>query len=427
MNDSAIPEPKFRHFASPVLLISVACLINYVDRGNLSIAAPTIQGELHITAAQLGILLSAFFYTYTAFIFISGWLVDRFDANWIFAIGFTLWSLATAATGFVHGFVMLLLMRLLLGAGESVIFPCSCKVLASFVPERFRGISNGLMTAGMKIGPAVGALGTGLLMAKYGWRPVFVGIGLISLLWLPAWMRVASQRESLSQSAKTSAMNAFEILQQPSFWFPTVGHFCSNYVLYFMVAWLPYYLVEVRGLSPVTMPLVASAYYACDSLSALSTGWITDQLTRSGRSQTQVRKFSMAFGSVSAAICLVGCAFATPNNYLAWFMALGLSSGMSGWGPLTFSQTLAGPSAAGKWAGLQNGFANFAGIFSPMITGFLVHWTGRFTSPLAVAAFVALCGAIAWSSIIGPSQTAENQSIPRNLPETALSSRQSNQ
>jgi len=422
MKNQANCELKFRHFAPPVFLISLACLINYVDRGNLSIAALTIQIELHITAAQLGILLSAFFYTYTAFIFISGWLADRFNANWIFVIGFTLWSLATAATGLVHGFFMLLAMRLLLGAGESVIFPCSCKVLASFVPERFRGISNGLMTAGMKIGPAVGALGPGLLMAKYGWRPVFIGIGLVSLLWLPAWMRFASKRGSLPQSKGASSIDAFQILRQYSFWPPTVGHFCSNYVLYFMVAWLPYYLQQVRGLSPITMPLVASAYYACDSLSAFSTGWITDRLAGSGRSQTRVRKLSMAIGSISAAACLIGCAQAGPRTYPIWFMALGLCSGASGWGPLTFSQTFAGPQSAAKWAGLQNGFANFAGIFSPMVTGFLVHRTGSFTAPLAIAAFVALLGAIAWSSVRGPAQATEAQFTARTLKETAVPS-----
>ena len=426
MDNQATSELKFRNFALPVFLIALACLINYVDRGNLSIAALTVQGELHITATQLGILLSAFFYTYTAFIFISGWLADRFNANWIFVIGFTLWSLATAATGLVHGFAMLLLMRLLLGAGESVIFPCSCKVLASFVPERLRGISNGLMTAGMKIGPAVGALGTGLLMAKYGWRPVFIGIGLISLLWLPAWMRVASRRESLPQGKKATSIGAFRILRQYSFWPPTVGHFCSNYVLYFMVAWLPYYLQQARGLSPIAMPLIASAYYTCDSLSAFSTGWITDRLARPGGSQTRVRKLSMAIGSISAAICLIGCAQAGPRTYLIWFMALGLCSGASGWGPLTFSQTFAGPQSAGKWAGLQNGFANFAGIFSPMVTGLLVHRTGSFTAPLAIAASVALMGAIAWSSVISPGSRSEESFGSLSSRETPLPSLESN-
>src|SRR5215470_15255623 len=177
-----------KQFAAPLILLFIAILVNYVDRGNLSIAAPLLKDELGISASQLGILLSAFFWTYTVLLFLCGWFINHFDVNRILALGFLLWSLATAATGLVHGFAMLLAMRLLLGMGESVIFPCSCKVIASFVPEKFRGISNGLMTAGMKSGPAVGALGTGLLMANYGWRPVFIGIGLISLLWIPAWL-----------------------------------------------------------------------------------------------------------------------------------------------------------------------------------------------------------------------------------------------
>jgi len=425
MSDSPTTQKSFLFFFPPVLLIAIACLINYVDRGNLSIAASTIQAELHITTGNLGVLLAAFFYSYTAFIFISGWLVDRFSANWVFVIGFALWSLATAATGLVHGLFMLLTMRLLLGAGESVIFPCSCKVMASFVPERFRGISNGLMTAGMKSGPAVGALGTGLLMAKYGWRPVFIGIGLVSLLWVPAWIWVTSQRVPLARPDKAS-VSALEILRYRCFWSPTVGHFCSNYVMYFMVTWLPFYLQHERGLSLKEMTFVAAAFYACDSLGALSTGWITDILVRSGYSQPRVRKFSMALGGVLAAIMLVGSAFAGPHTYFYWLIALGLSTGTNGWGPLTFAQTFAGPRVAGKWAGLQNGFANFSGMFSPMITGFLAQWTGRFAAPLGMAALVAIIGALSWTSVAESSGEIIPEQYYRTARETGLPSTESN-
>lgn len=420
MSNSATSELSFRPFLPLVLLIALACLINYVDRGNLSVAAPTLKVELHLTPAHLGLLFSAFFYTYTAFIFVSGWLVDRFNATWVFVIGFAIWSLATAATGLVHGFAMLLTMRLLLGLGESVIFPCSSKVFASFVPERFRGVANGIMTSGMKSGPAVGTLGAGLLMARYGWRPVFIGIGLVSLLWLPVWIRVAPGKRPLKNTSESPPRKTLSILLHRSFLCATAGHFCSNYVMYFMVTWLPYYLVQERGLSLKVMPLVGSAYYACDAFAALSTGLITDFLVRSGHSLTRVRKFSMALGSVLAAFMLIGCAFAGPRNYLFWLMALGLSSGISGWGVLCFAQSLAGPLAAGKWAGLQNGFANFAGILSPMITGFLVHWTGRFTAPLGLAAGVALIGAFSWCSIVGPAPQAEEQFAPRNIGQSAL-------
>jgi sugar phosphate permease len=215
------------------------------------------------------------------------------------------------------------------------------------------------------------------------------------------------RKHSCSPGSDSLPPKTFEILLRRSFWCATTGHFCSNYVMYFMVTWLPYYLVQERGLSLTGMPLVASAYFASDAVAALSTGWITDFLVRSGRRPTQVRKFSMAIGGVSAAVSLVGCALAGPHTYLAWLVSLGVSSGVSGWGPLTFAQTLAGPRAAGKWTGLQNGLANFAGVFSPMITGFLVGWTGRFTSPLALSACVALFGAFAWAALPGPSSQTE--------------------
>src|SRR6266481_2166601 len=181
---------KLGPFALPLLLLVLSVLINYIDRGNLSIAAPLLKDELGLSASRLGILFSAFFWTYTVMLFVCGWFIDRFDVNRVLALGFLLWSLATtAATGFVYGFTVLLAMRLLLGIGESVAFPCYSKILARHLPEHRRGFANGAIIAGMKCGPVVGTLGAGVLMANYGWRPVFIGIGLLSLVWLAAWMK----------------------------------------------------------------------------------------------------------------------------------------------------------------------------------------------------------------------------------------------
>src|SRR4029077_665078 len=138
-------ESRLRIFAPVLALLAFAILINYVDRGNLSIAAPTLKDELHISATRLGFLFSAFFYAYTAFIFVNSWLVDRFPVNWVLAAGFAVWSLATAGTGLVNGFVTLFVMRLLLGMGESVAFPASSKILAQNLPECDRGFANGLI------------------------------------------------------------------------------------------------------------------------------------------------------------------------------------------------------------------------------------------------------------------------------------------
>src|SRR2546423_9644479 len=171
--------------AAPALaLLAISLLVNYVDRGNLSIAAPLLKSELHLSASQLGILLSGFFWTYTAMQFVSGWLVDRFEVNLVIAAGYLLWSLATALTGMMTGFTMLLMMRLLLGVGESVAFPCCSKILALHLPEQYRGFANGLMIAGMKCGPAGGGFGAGLLMGRDGWGAGVVWIGG----WCPSWV-----------------------------------------------------------------------------------------------------------------------------------------------------------------------------------------------------------------------------------------------
>jgi MFS family permease len=390
-----------RAFAPALLLLATAILINYVDRGNLSVAAPLLEDELHVSPAQLGVLFSAFFVTYSAFIFVSGWLADRFNVNWVLVAGFTIWSTATAATGIVHGFAALFLMRLLLGVGESVAFPSSSKILARHLAEEHRGFANGLIAAFMKVGPAVATFGAGLLMAKYGWRSVFIGIGLASLAWLPAWMKCMPHGTPPARQILTSSPRAADLLRQRSFCGATLGHFCSNYVFYFMVTWLPLYLVHERGLSMQAMAKTAGAYYLVDAASALATGWFADYFIRRGWSVTFVRKAAMTLGHTSLAIAFAGCAFAGPRTYLAWLMLIGIGMGMSGSGIFAFVQTLAGPLAAGRWAGLQNCIANVAGILSPAVAGFVVDRTGHFTMALAITATVSLIAIVGWTLIVG--------------------------
>jgi ACS family D-galactonate transporter-like MFS transporter len=248
-------------FAPALVLLVISFLINYVDRGNLSIAAPLLSVELDLSPAKLGVLLSVFFWTYTLMQFLMGWLVDHFDVNRILAAGFLLWSLATATTGLVRGFVLLLAMRLILGIGESVALPAGSKILARCLPEHHRGFAGGALMSAMRMGNAVGTFGTGFLMAKYGWRPAFIGIGLISLLWLPAWIKWMPRDARTEAHVRPASVNFMEILAQRSFWGTTVGHFSGNYLFYFMITWLPSYLVLGRHLSMTTMTKIAGAYY----------------------------------------------------------------------------------------------------------------------------------------------------------------------
>src|SRR3977135_254346 len=153
-----------------LLVLGVCGFINYLDRGNLSIAAPLLKNEFQLSATQLGVLLSSFFWTYSVCLPLSGWLVDRFDVKWVIAGGFILWSAATAATGAVHAFGTLLLARLALGAGESVSYPACSVILSRYFPENKRGFANASIVAGAALGPALGTVAGGILMSRFGWR-----------------------------------------------------------------------------------------------------------------------------------------------------------------------------------------------------------------------------------------------------------------
>jgi MFS family permease len=398
------PEDDSRRlvaFAPALVLLAICVLINYVDRGNLSVAAPLLKRELGLSASQLGILFAAFFTTYTAMQFVVGWLIDRFDVNRILAAGFLVWSLATATTGLLRGFALLVTMRLILGVGESVAVPASSKILARHLPEHHRGFASGVVMSALRCGNAVGTFGAGFLMTKFGWRPVFVGIGLVSLLWLPAWTKWMPRNASFEVDSVTPAPGFAEIFKQKSFWGTSAGQFCCNYLFYFMITWLPTYLVLERHLSMAAMARVAGMYYSVDAASAIATGFLQDFWVRKGLTPTLVRKSAMALGFSIAAVAVLGCAVAGPQAYLPWLMAAGIGCGMTSPGIFTFCQTLAGPHAVGKWYGAQNGFSNLAGVVGPALTGFVVQGTGNFVMPFAITSLLCVVGGLAWVFLVG--------------------------
>jgi ACS family D-galactonate transporter-like MFS transporter len=406
-----------RSFAPALVLLAICVLINYVDRGNLSIAAPAVETEFGLSPKQLGILLGAFFYTYMAMQFVVGWLVDRFEVNFVIAAGYFLWTFATAATGLVHGFAVLLAMRLLLGVGESVAFPACSKILAANLEERERGFANGLLMAGIRLGPFVGTFAAGPLIVKHGWRPAFIALGLVGLLWLPAWFKWMPERRHVP-SAKYAGPDTLAIISQRSFWGAAIGHISVNYIFYFMLTWLPTYLERARGLSPHEMLNAAGVYYLTDATSAGVTGWVADFWMRRGGSATVVRKAIMGIGNVIAIVATTGLALAGPRTYFAWLLAAGVGVGMMGVGVFAYAQTLAGPIAAGKWTGLQNGVGNFAGLIGPILTGFVVEATGSFMAAFAITVGVLVLGLIAWVFIVGPLEQvnwAGRSTIPATL------------
>jgi MFS family permease len=384
-----------------LFLLSVSVFINYVDRGNLSVAAPLLKGELQISASQLGVLLGAFFWTYMALMIVSGWLVDRFDVSWVLAGGFAVWSLATGLTGFAHGFVTLLICRMLLGAGESVAFPAYGKILAQHIGQENRGFANAMITCGMSFGPAVGTLVCGRLMATYGWRPVFVILGFVSLIWIMPWIRWKPKAAVHSQRFVCPA-SVSEILRRRPFWGAAIGHFCSNYPLYLMIVWLPYFLVSERHLSMEQMAVQGALFYVMYASTCPIFGWMADRLIRAGMNPNVVRKASMAIGHTIIAAGLLGCAAASARTSFLCLLIVGIGCGFTGPNVFLFAQTLAGPAVTGRWTGLQNAIGNLAGVVVAPLTGLIVDRTGEFWWAFVVAAAITLLGGASWVFLTGP-------------------------
>src|SRR5215472_10844125 len=196
---SARTQPS-RAMLRVLVLLASSAFINFVDRGNLSAAAPLLKSELALSDPRLGILLAAFFWSYACFQIASGWLVDHLDVKWMLAAGFFVWSLATAATGLAGSFALLLAARLVLGLGESVVYPSYSKILARYFPEDQRGLANSIIITGFYAGPAFGLFFGGILMGRYGWRSFFLVLGLVSLVWLLPWLQWMPRDRGESQA-----------------------------------------------------------------------------------------------------------------------------------------------------------------------------------------------------------------------------------
>jgi len=300
-----------------IALLGISVFINYVDRGNLSIAAPMLKEELGISASQLGVLLSAFFWTYACLQPVSGWLVDRVNVNWVIAGGFFLWSAATAATGILHTFAMLFGLRLVLGMGESVAFPSYSKIIALHFPEEHRGLANSVVSAGLMLGPGLGMLIGGMLMARFGWRPFFIVLGSASLLWLIPWIKWMPVERNPIHLDTTGAPSLPEFLRLRSAWGTCVGLFCGNYVNYFLITWLPFYMVRERHFSMDTMAKVGGTAYLLGAGFSMLSGWLSDRWIMSGGTPTQVRKTFTGAGIALAGISLGLSAISGPILCLA--------------------------------------------------------------------------------------------------------------
>jgi MFS transporter, ACS family, D-galactonate transporter len=387
------------------LLFFAAC-INYIDRGSLSVAAPALAKSMDLSPSQIGFLLSAFFWSYTAFQIPSGWLTDRLPVLWIFGAGYLLWSSATLASGLASTMTTLVCCRLVLGIGESVAFPAYSKIIATGFPSGRRGLPNALLDAGTKLGPAAGTFVGGLLVADYGWRAMFVVLGVASLVWLVPWS-IWAPRTAIVRTADTDSPSMLEIACLPAAWGTFLGSFSYTYSYYFLLTWLPSYLVNERHVSLKMMGVLGSIPFLWSALSAVVCGWTSDAWIQRGASPTRVRKAFVVAGLLLSTIMVPAAMVSNLTLCVTLLSVAYIAFGMYASNHWAITQTLAGPAAAGKWSGLQNTVGQLSGVIAPLVSGYIVEATGHYFWAFLSPAIIAVFGAACYVFLIGPVEVVE--------------------
>jgi MFS family permease len=369
-----------------------------------------IQKQLVLSPLQVGTLLSAFFWSYALMQIsgVSGWLSDRFPVGLVMLGGYIVWSGATIATGLTSSFAALFLTLLLLGIGESVAYPCYSRIFAK-LPQQNRGQANALIDAGTKLGPAAGAFLGGLLLVHAGWRMLFVVLGTGGLLWILPWLKLMPRYERRVTSKEAAQfLSIATLLRVRSAWGTFLGHFCGNYFFYFLLAWLPTYLVHEENLSIGSMSRLTAAVFLFIACSTLATGWASDRLIATGLSPTRVRRTVVVAGlGVASSLLLLAFVHGNLPFTIAVLAVACLGYGAFASNHWAISQTLAGPAMAGRWTSLQNGVANLSGIVAPWVAGLIVQVNGSSRLAFFIAGLVALAGAFLWGFLVSRVEPVE--------------------
>ncbi len=371
-------------------LLFFAGLINYFDRTALSVALPSIARSLGLGPEQMGVLLSAFFWSYALMQAPIGWLADRVNLRWLYAGCFALWSVAAGLTGFAASLTMLLLLRVLLGIGESIYLPGGMKMVSVlFEPER-RGFASGLVNCGTRLGLAFGAPLIAMLVVAVGWRESFFMLGFAGLAWLVPWLAVNRGSGVARRGAqlKPSLPRADRAIVNRNLVGTCIANIGYGYYFYLLVTWLPTYLVESRHLEIRTAGAYAAVPYLTFALAEPVGGWIADRLIARGWTETFTRKVIITVGYASGLMLLpAGLTPSTPAAValLGGAALVGLSTGN-----LYALVQKSSPGNVGLAVGLFNFSGNVPGIVAPVVTGLLVQRTGSYYAAFVVAVTILL-------------------------------------
>jgi ACS family sodium-dependent inorganic phosphate cotransporter len=384
-----------------LLLLCAATFISYIDRSNISVGAIAMQARFGWNETQKGLVLSAFFVGYLTMMAASGALAQRYGGRLVLGAAVIWWSLWTVFTppAALVSLGALVGARILLGMGEAAVFPASINLIGRWVPELQRSRAVALLASSLYLGTVFALPVTGWLVRDFGWPMPFYAFGVMGLVWAVAWFSGLTRNPPVARPVASGLVHESSIpwgrlLRLPAVSAIVVAHFCHNWTLYLLLAWLPSYYKSTFGVSIVNAGVLSAAPWLCGFVACNVAGFAADHLLRSGRSATFVRKLMMTigFGGVAIATMRLPAATTVGAGVVLTCCAAGLLS-VSNAGFATNCFDIA-PRHSGLIWGISNTAATLPGIFGVYVTGWLVDRTGSYAIPFFVTGALALFGLV---------------------------------
>lgn len=413
-----------------LFLVFICVVINYADRSNMSIAGPAILRDFHIDTVELGLVFSAFGWTYTFFQIPSGVFLDRIGSRILYTISLTLWSLTTLLQSAASGFAGLFGLRLFIGAFEAPSFPINNEIVTRWFPEKERASAIGIYTSGEFVGLAFLTPVLAVIQDFWGWRGLFIITGALGIIWGLIWYlsyREPEQHSGLSQSERKHIRQGGGLVKEGlsnksrvkwkdlkavfkyrKLWGIYIGQFAVNSTLWFFLTWFPTYLVKYRHLDFLKSGFLASIPFLAAFVGILLSGFLSDLLLRKGYSISSSRKIPVIVGLLLSTF-IIGANYVDRTALIVMFLSIAFFG--NGVASITwiFVSTLAPEHLIGSTGGVFNFVGNLASAIVPVVIGFLVKGN-NFAPALLFIGGVTVIGILAYVFLVGKVERIQIQS-----------------
>ena len=416
--------PRVRSIQRAALaMLVLAGVINYVDRATLAVANLLIRQDLGLSIADMGYLLSAFLWAYAFSQLPTGAMVDKLGPRLLLTCGLALWSLAQLLGGLVQSFGQFFGARVLLGVGEAPQFPTGARVVRDWFNPRDRGLATGIFNCASSLGTAIAVPLLTFLMLSFGWRVMFMIMGVAGLAMAAIWYFAyrnptdvglspeenvyRTQGDPPGQRTQVTLREWKQLFRFRTTWGMILGYFGCIYLTWIYTAWLPGYLEIERHMSVKFTGFAAAVPFAWGVVGGLLGGYIVDFLLRRGVSPVKSRRIPAAIALCGTAACTVAAAFVTSNALAIAFISASLFlvyvTSTCAW---ALSSVAAPTNCTASIGAMQNFGGYLGGALAPTVTGLIVQQTGSFVPALVVGALIGVASAGSYLFIVDQPITA---------------------